>query len=146
MSCILPSLWLGNLDILHDFEFLKENKITHVVTVLERDYSTHSMAALGISQMTVKMYDSDAEPIGGAFPATTAFIQMALESGGAVYVHCLMGMSRSPTIVAAYLIAEKGFSADKALAFLTGIRPIVDPNAGFRQALKDWEVRRLDVV
>lgn len=139
MSCILPNLWLGNLDLLHDFDFLKENNISHVITVLEQEYVTHSMAALGILQMTIKMYDSEKEPIGGAFAETTQFIRAALEEGGAVYVHCLMGMSRSPTIVAAYLIAEHGFTTEEALEFLTKIRPIVDPNAGFRRALKVWE-------
>lgn len=139
MSAILPRLYLGNLDILHDFEFLKENKISHIVTVLESNYVTHAMAALGITQMTVKLYDSEQEPIGDAFQSTSDFIHSALHEGGAVYVHCLMGISRSPTIVAAYLISRKGYGAEEALAFLTSRRPIVDPNAGFRAALYEWE-------
>jgi protein-tyrosine phosphatase len=137
MTEILPNLWLGGLDLLYDMEFLKENKITHVVSVLEDDVSTTPMYTLHIKQMLIKIYDRDDEPIADTFMTAIKFIDAAL-AGGAVYVHCFMGISRSPTIVAAYLIARRGMSYDDVLSYLRERRPIVDPNDGFRAALLAW--------
>jgi hypothetical protein len=57
----------------------------------------------------------------------------------AVVVHCLAGISRSSTIVAAYLMKRSRTSADGAVAFLTEARPVVQPNTGFLAQLSVWE-------
>ncbi len=138
MSQILDNLWLGSLDLIHDFEFLKENKITHVLTVLESDELTTAMVTLNIKQMTVKLYDNDNAPIAAHFQRCCAFIDGALKGGGTVYVHCFAGISRSPSIVAAYLISTRGWTVEAALEFIRKERPIIDPNDGFRAALSAW--------
>ena len=138
MSEILPGLFLGGIDPTYDFEFLRTAGITHVLSIFEADHSTHAMVTCGVLHMTIKMYDSDAEPIYDVFPQACAFIEDALTSGGAVYIHCLMGISRSPTLVAAYLMKTKLMTANEALTFLVQRRPIVSPNDGFRAALERW--------
>jgi protein-tyrosine phosphatase len=139
MSEILPNLFLGPLDLIHDAEFLDANGITHVVTVLEQDYTTKELVARHVSQMRIRLYDLETEDIYSAFEPATNFIHDALESGGAVYVHCFMGISRSPTIVAAYLLKYKGFkTVEETLAFLQKIRSCVSPNDGFVGALERW--------
>ena len=135
MTEILPNLWLGNLDTTYDLEFLQDAKITHVLSILEIDHCSPAMAAKGVIHMRIRMYDSDDEPIFNVFPTACKFIGDALKGGGAVYVHCLMGMSRSPTLVAAYLMKTHDMSAEEALTFLVERRPIVCPNDGFRDAL-----------
>lgn len=145
MTLILPGLWLGDINGCYDLNFLQSHKITHVLTALEEPFSTPALVGAGVTQMTVLLYDYEHERIADVFERTTEFIRSALEEGGSVYVHCLMGMSRSPTLVAAYLIAEKGLSDGEALEFLQRIRPIVDPNAGFRRALHDlWVTKSED--
>ena len=138
MSEILPGLFLGGLDPTYDFEFLRSAGITHVLSIFEADHSTHAMVTCGVLHMTIKMYDSDAEPIYDVFERACAFIEDAQTSGGAVYVHCLMGISRSPTLVAAYLMKTKLMTATEALTFLVQRRSIVCPNDGFRAALERW--------
>ncbi len=138
MSEILPGLWLGNLNCTYDYEFLHEARISHVVTILESDHGTPAMADLHLKQLSIRMYDSDTEPIYDVFERACAFIHMGLTKGSGVYVHCLMGMSRSPTLVAAYLIKYHGLSDKEAIDFLVSKRPIVDPNDGFRAALARW--------
>jgi protein-tyrosine phosphatase len=135
MSEILPGLLLGGLDLLYDLEFLREYKITHVLTIMDENILTTPMVTMKVTHMTVRLNDLDDEPIGDYFDRCVEFISSALAGGGAVFVHCLMGISRSPTIVAAYLMASRGMSADAALAFLSERRPIIDPNDGFRNAL-----------
>ena len=138
MSEILPGLFLGGIDPTYDFDFLRSAGITHVLSIFEADHSTHAMVTRGVLHMSIRLYDSDTEPIYDVFEQACAFIEDALNSGGAVYVHCLMGISRSPTLVAAYLMKHKVMTSDAALKFLVERRPIVSPNDGFRAALERW--------
>jgi predicted protein tyrosine phosphatase len=139
MTEILPRLFLGGINNTYDREFLHAENITHVLTIFEGNHSTDAMATKGVLHMSIRMYDSDAEPIYDVFERAVAFIHDAMNSNGAVYVHCLMGISRSPTLVAAYLMSHRAMNAEQALAFLIEKRPIVCPNDGFRAALKRWE-------
>lgn len=59
--------------------------------------------------------------------------------GGRVLVHCTQGVSRSATIVAAYLMWRKRESAAKILRFIKNKRPQVDPNDGFLDQLVIWQ-------
>jgi protein-tyrosine phosphatase len=54
-----------------------------------------------------------------------AFIRRVLEKGGRVYVHCLSGIGRAPTLAAAYLVSE-GMSAEEAVAAVRRARPFID--------------------
>lgn len=139
MSEILPRLYLGGLGLVHDLEFLRENKITHIVSVIDENILTVPMVVLNVKQLSVRIHDCDDAPIAAHFDRCVAFIQSALEDGGAVLVHCFMGVSRSPTIVAAYLMRAQSMAAAAALEFLVARRPIVDPNDGFRAALAAYD-------
>lgn len=59
------------------------------------------------------------------------FINQALYTGGTVLVHCFAGVSRSATIVIAYLMQELGMPFMEAMNFVKRRRPIVFPNFGF---------------
>lgn len=71
-----------------------------------------------------------------------------------ILVHCAQGISRSPAVGAALLVAlpmacvaedaaetrtPRTLSAAGALAYVAGRRPVVDVNWGFRAQLKEWE-------
>ena len=47
------------------------------------------------------------------FPTTTSFIDQAVKSGGLVVVNCVMGWSRSASVVAAYLVMKHKMKATK---------------------------------
>ena len=73
------------------------------------------------------------------FGRTTDFIEEGLMRGnGLVVVNCVMGWSRSATVVAAYLMMKKGMSSAEALQTIRQSRPI-RPNPGFLQQLADHE-------
>jgi len=52
-----------------------------------------------------------------------------------------MGISRSATVVCAYLIAEEGMTGPAAIDFVREKRPIVCPNMGFRQQLDEYAIK-----
>lgn len=62
-----------------------------------------------------------------------------------VLVHCAAGISRSPTLVLAYMIKKYHFSLDDAVKKMRKLRSIIDPNLSFIGQLRCWEKRcRLD--
>jgi len=68
------------------------------------------------------------------------FIGEGLTCGKGVLVHCRHGQSRSATVVAAYLIANKICGGvEEAMDFLKEKRPRVNPNDGFMEQLRKYE-------
>jgi protein-tyrosine phosphatase len=51
----------------------------------------------------------------------------------------MSGISRSTSMVIAYLIKEKGMGFEEAFAFCKEKRPIVHPNSGFKKQLRELE-------
>ena len=49
-----------------------------------------------------------------------------------------MGISRSATVVAAYLVFRHGLTPLQAVAWIRAQRPIVNPNPGFKEQLDDY--------
>nr|UMO78636.1 Protein tyrosine phosphatase [Pandoravirus belohorizontensis] len=65
------------------------------------------------------------------FEQCHAFIESAMARGKRVLVHCLAGISRSPTIVCAHLMLKCHLNAIGALDVVRRARPFVDPNPAF---------------
>ena len=63
------------------------------------------------------------------------FIDTALKSGGKVLVHCEVGISRSVSIVAGYLMKKFEWSPSKAILYIQKSRPIAYPNNSFIRQL-----------
>lgn len=49
------------------------------------------------------------------------------------------GVSRSTTLVLAYLMKIEKMTLAEAYKHVKGIRPVIDPNYGFKQQLMDYE-------
>ena len=67
------------------------------------------------------------------------FINDLVSKGIKVYVHCKNGHGRSPTLVAAYLIAKKRATADEAIKFIEKRRPAIHLEKAQYDALKKFE-------
>lgn len=77
-------------------EFRRQKGITHIVSVCTGVPST------GENHLSIPIEDWERVDILTHLPNCNEFIQNALDCGGAVLVHCFMGISRSTTAVAAY--------------------------------------------
>ncbi|KAJ7055921.1 protein-tyrosine phosphatase-like protein [Mycena amicta] len=156
MTSILPGLFLGSERNARDGPALCRNRITHILSVMptppEVQFPDHIVLASDGEQegvtareqyqpkrLMVPVMDVAEEELFPYFSQTTAFIDDARNSPqpGAVLVHCQMGVSRSPTVVAAYLMSTNPSTPTltSALAFLESKRCIVWPNWGFREQL-----------
>lgn len=57
---------------------------------------------------------------------------------GRILVHCNKGVSRSSSMVIAYLMKLHSMTFEHALAFVVERRPMANPNENFRQQLQEY--------
>ena len=65
-------------------------------------------------------------------------LHQRIENGDTCLVHCQFGISRSSTVVAAYLIKYKKFTPTDAIEYMVSLRPQVSPNLSFRILLENY--------
>jgi predicted protein tyrosine phosphatase len=99
---------------------------------------TYKMHPDQIRQLIVIVSDLENEPILLEFEGCIDFIN---KTEGAVLVHCMAGISRSATIVIAYLMSEKRLSFQDAYDHVKKRRRIVRPNDGFIRQLREFELQ-----
>lgn len=61
-------------------------------------------------------------------------------AGGKILVHCMAGVSRSASIVLAYLVKYQSLTLREAYVVLRKARPIASPNPGFWKQLIEYEI------
>jgi len=134
-NLILDKLYLGNINAAFNLKELKAMGITHIITAhnsLKPLYPKH------FSYLTVQAEDLYYVNLIDHFEATAKFIDEGRKQGG-VLVHCAAGISRSSTIVIAYMMQAMRFSLKEAFKYVRERRPIISPNDGFSRQLQVYE-------
>ena len=130
---IIEGLYLGSLETACDEKGLKENGVTHIVTAIykvqpqfpDSDFEYHMVPVIDIPEAEICKY----------FDKCFDFIDDAIKNGKTVLVHCAFGVSRSSTLVCAYLIKKHNLTVSQAVHLIQSKRPKADPNAGFLKQL-----------
>ncbi|EYC32350.1 hypothetical protein Y032_0003g1527 [Ancylostoma ceylanicum] len=141
MNEIIPNLFLGSLRDATDVDQLKKHRIQYIVSV--HDLTAHHPAHDQLKVLKIQLSDCSSADISAHFAATNQFIHGARLKHAAVLVHCLAGVSRSATVVAAYLMTLCDMSFFNALTFMSRKRPVVNPNFGFRMQLCTYADRNM---
>lgn len=63
-----------------------------------------------------------------------------------LYSYSLAGVSRSVTLVVAYIMTVTGLGWQEALAAVKVVRPCAGPNLGFQRQLQEFETMQADQV
>ncbi|RUS24772.1 protein-tyrosine phosphatase-like protein [Jimgerdemannia flammicorona] len=155
---VIPGLYIGGYAASEDLNHLKENKITHILslgpfTPVFPDVNPSSRPPLSprpslpqqFSYKVINIGDVPTENILQYFNETYEFTDTALKSGGRVLIHCMAGISRSATIVTAYLMRSQSMPVKQALAHLKAVRNVINPNLGFFTQLEIYQDVRYDV-
>jgi len=129
-------LFLGSCQVSNDERLLRSYGITLVINVtLEVPVSGFH----GISYMRVKVIDSPESEISKHFDQITERIEEERRHGGKVLVHCVAGISRSASVVLAYLMKYQHMRLVDAHAYVKARRQFVRPNWGFWKQLIEYE-------
>jgi protein-tyrosine phosphatase len=87
----------------------------------------------------IRVEDSSKTDLLSYFTETSQWIDAIRKKGKGVLVHCRAGISRSATIVVAYVMKKNNWSAERALEYVASKRSQIDPNRGFRRQLEEYE-------
>lgn len=131
------NLFVGSYNAVLDFAIFKGEGFTHVVNCAPNSCANVHKDCAEYHVLPIDDYDS--VDIKQYFEVASTWIHGALaEKDNVVLVHCSAGMSRSVSIVLAYLIRYHDLDYDTALAAVRKTRPIACPNRGFEKQLREW--------
>ena len=134
MTEIIEGLYLGNIHDSENLDALKKANIKYILNVTSDipDYFLTDFEYYKISIKDIPTYD----PVflKQMYIDSSLYIDDKLPKGN-VFVHCFAGVSRSASVIIAYLILKKGFLYPQAYEFVRKKRNIINPNPGFRSVL-----------
>lgn len=123
---VIPNLWIGDYESASDYNLLTSYAITHIISL----YRTPKFPNY-FEYMCITIEDIECADIAQYFTQTNAFIDNGLQYGFGVLVHCAAGVSRSATIVLAYMMHKLKLNCADAFKILQHDRSCVCPNKGF---------------
>lgn len=137
ISPILPFLYLGNERDAQDLDLLLRLNIGYVVNVTTHLPLYHQKAGLRYKRLPAT--DNSKQNLRQYFEEVFEFIEEAYQSGQGVLVHCQAGVSRSATVVIAYLMKHTLMTMTDAYKYVRSRRPVVSPNLNFMGQLLEFE-------
>lgn len=136
---ILPNLYLGGWEAVLDSPSLHEHGIRSLVCCMRELEFPDSKFLPDVEYHRVDVEDMGREPIDLFFPEATEFIHNQLLQERPVLIHCKAGVSRSASVLLAYLMEYCGHSLYDAFVLTLRHRPTITPNPGFMETLRDYE-------
>jgi protein-tyrosine phosphatase len=153
LSQVLPNLFVGSYPrTTGDIDRLKrEFGIMAVLSLqsdddlAELDLDSDNMAAhyaeSGIEMRRVPVQDFDRNDLRKQLPRCVVALNKLLQQGSIVFVHCNMGVNRSPSVVIAYLCWIQGWDLEKAVDHVARCRPCNPYVDVIRLASQDWATK-----
>ena len=126
-SRIADLLYLGGKELSGNQGMMQSMNITHIINTCV-EAPCHFPTAFKYLECHLK--DSADEIIRPRFEEAFAFIDDAANAGSATLVHCSVGMSRSATLVIAYIMQKEKKRLAEAIAEVKEHRPVSAPNVG----------------
>lgn len=133
---IVSGVYISDFYSACDKEKLVDLGITHIVTAIA---GVEPMYPDLFSYYNIDVCDRKYSDIKVHFGKCSDFINNAIKNGGKVLVHCKCGVSRSATMVAAYLISKQNYTPRQAIDLMKGRRECINPNDGFIKQLVEYE-------
>ncbi|XP_063708938.1 dual specificity protein phosphatase MPK-4 [Culicoides brevitarsis] len=136
IDLIEPHLYLGNATVAMSLTTLNELKINHILTIDSCPLPDNIRYNPQITSKYIKVFDVHKEDMLQYFEECIEFIENVIKKRMNVLVHCYYGVSRSATIVIAYIMKKHKMKYDKAFELVKSKRKLVGPNPGFIQQLR----------
>ena len=129
---IKNKLFLGNYYSATQKEELKKRGVTHILMI---GYYLHEFFPEDFQYANIEIDDDERENIFKYFYTCINFI----EKSNICYCHCQAGMSRSASIVIAYVMYKLKLKFEEAYDYVKERREYIYPNDVFKLQLKDLE-------
>ncbi|XP_039102388.1 dual specificity protein phosphatase 23 [Hyaena hyaena] len=103
------------------YQFLLEQGVRHLVSLTERG-PPHGDSCPGLTLHRLRIPDF-CPPAPEQIDRFVRIVDEANARGEAVGVHCALGFGRTGTMLACYLVKERGLAAGDAIAEIRRLRP-----------------------
>lgn len=137
-------LFIGTAKMASNIEMYDKLNISATINLSMNDKISEIIPS-SVKSLNVNVKDEKSSNISKHLEQTTRFIKSNFENNKSldystnIFVFCQMGISRSSTVILAYLIKEHDMSLLDAFNSLRESRDIIKPNFGFLKQLQDWE-------
>jgi len=129
-------LYLGSFVNAKIKQQLKDLGITHILNMageLPNEFPDE------FKYLKCDLDDTSQDNVAFHFESCLNFIDEAKTSSTKILVHCAMGISRSPSVVIAYLMKERSWTYAKAFQYVKSMRSCIKPNPAFVNQLAGFE-------
>jgi protein-tyrosine phosphatase len=130
---VIDGIYVGDWKSVHELK----NIVKAVVNA--RRQSDDDIQSLDMLHIPID--DTESSNISAYFEASNAFIDRHVRRNEKVLVHCFAGMSRSVTLLAAYIMWKHHVNDHEALRIIKERRSIIKPNPGFLRQLREYNSR-----
>lgn len=127
ISKIIDGLYLGDIRCASNLKILKLHNIKYILNVTD-DIPFFFKNNFEYARIPIK--DKPDVDISVFFNHSSSYIENRIRDGN-IFIHCYAGISRSSSIVIAYLIIKKKYSYNDAYNLVKSKRPCIRPNKGF---------------
>lgn len=138
MSYIINNIYLGSIHDANSLDFLNTNNINVIISLINDDTDLHvNESSVKHHRFAVEDFHTEANKLFNLLPDIYKIIDSTTEN---ILVHCMVGMSRSAAAVIYYIMRKYNIkSFEKVYQKVKSRRPIVNPNSGFKNILKQYE-------
>jgi protein-tyrosine phosphatase len=139
MSEVLPGLFVSGADDAYTPSFLRSVGITHVLNCAEELSASPERYGALVGIRHIPMEDDETPEVEEQLRDAVNQLQVWQREGHTVLVHCRAGISRSPTVVLAWMILFQNLTLDDAWKTVVSARNSIRPNDYFMKFLKNLE-------
>lgn len=137
-SMILPNLYISDMHHAQNAQLLQSLGITGIINIAPKLTENKFEQKPEFAYLTIYEDDSPKVNLKSYFTLTNKFIDKYRKERG-VLVHCAAGISRSSSIILAYVMYKLNLGFQEAYSFVQERHPIADPNFGFCCQLVEYE-------
>jgi protein-tyrosine phosphatase len=136
------NLWIGSAVDTYNPDILRANDI-NVLFCVAKELVKPNWMDDAWKYNHIELIDSSDENLDIHLSETVSLIDKYIQEGNNVLVYCSMGISRSTSIICAYLMSIHKTTFSYAFRHIYSVRSIVNPNLGFILALEDINVIKM---
>ena len=138
---VVPGFILATGKTVKNVAYMRELRVTHIINTASRDVwlPVEKLTNLGVEMFQFHVDDVPSANIAPYFRPVADFVAQAKQGGGLLVINCLVGLSRSATVLTAALMINNKWTVRRSLLMLRRKRP-VKPNLGFLVQLLTLEM------
>ena len=136
---ILDEIYIGNVYDAHNIEKLNELNIKNIISAVTGFDNIYDNT---FNQFSLHLIDNEEQNIIHYFEITNFYIDNIVSKNissdphkNKILIHCICGVSRSVTILIAYIIKKYNYNPTDALELVKKHRSIANPNNNFMNQL-----------